>query len=180
MLDAAGVDDRQARFLARFLPDQASVRAFIRFCVWDSTRCDDIFQEVSLVLWREFDRYDSARPFGAWARGVAAKTILRGLRQTRQLPTALSPAAIDALELAFAAFERSESEEEEALRHCLDRLPDRSRDLVHLRYRESLKVADIASRIMNSSEAVQKALTRVRDALRKCVERRLHRDAEAT
>ena len=88
------------------------------------------------MLWREFDRYDSSRPFGAWARGVAAKTILRGLRQTRQLPTTLSPAAIEALELAFAAFERSESEEEEALRHCLDRLPDRSRDLVHLRYRK--------------------------------------------
>src|SRR6185503_10827711 len=64
-------DARQERFLALFLPEQGTVRAFIRSVVWDRGHCEDLFQEVALVLWRELDRYDPKRPFGAWARGVA-------------------------------------------------------------------------------------------------------------
>src|SRR6187431_2279785 len=94
-------DARQERFLALFLPEQGSVRAFIRSIVWDRTHCEDLFQEVALVLWRELDRYDANRPFGAWARGVAAKTVLKSLRQAKRAPLALSSEAMQALEVAF-------------------------------------------------------------------------------
>lgn len=171
-------DARQERFLSLFLPEQGSVRAFIRSIIWDRSRCEDVFQEVALVLWRELDRYDPDRPFGAWARGVAAKVTLKGLRQARRTPMALSPEAIAALEAAFdqLAYEESNrptSKLEDALRQCLDRLPDRARTLVHLRYHDSLELGAIASRVMSSPEAVRKALSRSREALQKCVERRL-------
>jgi RNA polymerase sigma-70 factor (ECF subfamily) len=171
-------DARQERFLALFLPEQGTVRAFIRSIVWDRAHCEDLFQEVALVLWRELDRYDPARPFGAWARGVAAKTVLKSLRQARRTPVALSPEAMGALEAAFdqLAFEdaqRPPSQQEDALRQCIERLPDRARTLVRLRYQEALKVDEIAARVAGSPEAVQKALSRLRDSLQKCVERRL-------
>lgn len=195
----ADADARQERFLALFLPVQGTVRAFIRSIVWDRGHCDDLFQEVALVLWRELDRYDGQRPFGAWARGVAGKTVLKSLRQARRAPVALSPEAIVALEVAFGEgtasgcagalvpgsappdhpaaaageTERPSSREEDALRHCLEKLPDRARSLVSLRYRDSLKVADIATKVMSSPEAVQKALSRLRESLQKCVEKRL-------
>jgi hypothetical protein len=54
-------DARQERFLALFLPEQGAVRAFIRSIVWDRAHCEDLFQEVALVLWRELDRYDPPR-----------------------------------------------------------------------------------------------------------------------
>jgi RNA polymerase sigma-70 factor (ECF subfamily) len=171
-------DQRQERFLSLFLPEQGAVRAFIRSIIWDRSRCEDVFQEVALVLWRELDRYDAGRPFGAWARGVAAKVTLKGLRQARKSPVALSPDAIAALEAAFdqLAFQeayRPVSKQQDALRHCLDRLPDRARNLVHLRYHDALELGDIALRVNSSPEAVRKALSRSREALQKCVERRL-------
>jgi RNA polymerase sigma-70 factor, ECF subfamily len=171
-------DQRQERFLSLFLPEQGSVRAFIRSIIWDRSRCEDVFQEVALVLWRELDRYDPQRPFGAWARGVAAKVTLKGLRQARRTPMALSPEAIASLEAAFdhIAFQESSrpmSKQEEALRHCLDRLPDRARLLVHLRYHDALELSDIATRVTSSAEAVRKAISRSREALQRCVERRL-------
>lgn len=171
-------DERQERFLRLFLPEQGAVRAFIRATVWDRARCDDLFQEVALALWRELDRYDPERPFGAWARGVAAKTVLKSFREAKRAPVALSPEAIQALEVAFEELARGEakpvaSTREEALRACLERLPERSRALVKLRYSESLKATEIAARLTSSPDAVQKALTRLRDALQKCVERRL-------
>jgi RNA polymerase sigma-70 factor, ECF subfamily len=171
-------DVRQERFLALFLPEQASVRAFIRAVVWDRAHCEDLFQEVALVLWRELDRYDAQRPFGAWARGVAAKTVLKSLRQARRTPLALSPQVVQALEdafnqLAVSESERPASQQEDALRHCVERLPDKARTLVRLRYHESLKVDEIAARVAGSPVAIQKALSRLRESLQKCVERRL-------
>ena len=171
-------DARQERFLALFLPEQGSVRAFIRSIVWDRAHCEDLFQEVALVLWRELDRYDPQRPFGAWARGVAAKTVLKSLRQAKRAPTALSGDAIQALEaafnqLAFEDAERPASRQEDALRQCVERLPAKAQTLVRLRYQESLKVDEIATRVSGSPEAIQKALSRLREKLQKCVERRL-------
>lgn len=171
-------DARQERFLSLFLPEQGTVRAFIRSIVWDRAACEDLFQEVALVLWRELDRYDRARPFGAWARGVAAKTVLKSLRQAKRSPVAVSAETMRALEeafdqLAFEDAQRPASRQEDALRHCVERLPDKSQTLVRLRYRESLKVDEIAARVAVSSEAVQKALSRLREKLQKCVERRL-------
>ena len=176
-LDDAGArgrdDDRQARFLAQFLPNQGRLRGFIRSCVWDRARCDDTFQEVSMVLWREFDKYDPTRPFAAWARGVAAKTMLRGAREARHSSLTMSAATVAALESAFARFDASPSGHEEALRHCLQKLPDKSRALLRLRYQESLKLGEIAARTSSNVSAVHKALTRLRDALQKCLQRRV-------
>lgn len=172
-------DERQERFLRLFLPEQGGIRAFIRATVWDRARCDDVFQEVALVLWRELDRYDPERPFGAWARGIAAKTVLKSYRDAKRAPVALSPEAILALDAAFEELSRSGevkaslSTREEALRTCLDRLPERARALVRMRYGDSLKATEIASRVMSSPDAVQKALSRLRESLQKCVERRL-------
>ena len=180
MLNEAGSDERQARFLARFLPTQKSLRAFIRSCLSGSARCDDVFQEAALVLWREFDKYDPARPFGPWARGVAAKTVLRALREGRHSPIALSPEAIAALERAFAADERPDAPQSDALQRCLDRLPAKTQALLQLRYRESMSLVEIATRVRSSTAAVHKALTRTRAALRNCVERRLRTGVEAT
>ena len=83
----------------------------------------------------------------------------------------ISEAAFD--QLAFEESQRPASQQEDALRRCLEELPDKARALVQFRYHESLKVDDIASRIAGSPEAIQKALSRLRDRLQKCVERRL-------
>lgn len=171
-------DKRQELFLSLFLPQQSAVRAFIRSIVWDRSRCEDLFQEVALVLWREFDRYDPARPFGPWARGVAAKVALKGRRDVARGSLALSPAAVDALEGAFQQLSAEEAgfagpERQIALSDCLSKLPDKTRRLVQLRYVAALSAADIANTVRSTPEAVQKALTRARATLQSCVERRL-------
>ena len=133
-------DARQRQFLALFLPQQPMVRAFLRSIVWDGQRCEDVFQETALVLWREFHRYDATRPFGPWARGVAGKVALNAVRQARRAPISFSPDAVQALESVFAAEEVEHADwnafqlRQEALRHCLERLPEKTRVLVRLRY----------------------------------------------
>jgi RNA polymerase sigma-70 factor, ECF subfamily len=181
VLNRAATHDPHERFLALFLPCQGDVRAFVRSILWDRSRCDDVFQEVALVLWRQFERYDATRSsFGAWARGVASNVALKSLQRDRRVPVSLSAGAIEAIREAFDDLEGAgETSTEEALRECLRRLPERSQALVQLRYRRALNLVDIAARVKSTPAAVQKALARVRIALQRCIERR-HRVLRGT
>jgi RNA polymerase sigma-70 factor (ECF subfamily) len=165
--------DVREEFLGLFLKHQDDLRAFLGSVVRDWHARDDVFQEVALILWREFDRYDRSRSFGAWARGIAAHKVMQDWEQARRRPTLLPPAAVQAMLQAYDRTEPSAEPELEALQQCLDRLPTEPRRLLGLRYREGLRLADIAMRLRSTSEAVHKALSRLRARLERCVEQRL-------
>src|SRR5262249_9389917 len=65
--EEGGRMDSQNEFLPLFLKHQVGIRAFLGSLVRDPHARNDLFQEVALVLWHEFPRYDRARSFGAWA-----------------------------------------------------------------------------------------------------------------
>ena len=167
----------QEQFLRLLLRHEADLKAFIGSLVPDRHARDDVFQEVALALWRAADAYDPARPFGAWARGVAANTILQQRQQGARFPLAFSPAAIAAIRDAYdrteAAAAAATTPRAEALRECVDRLPAKSRELLALRYEHALDAAEIARRLGRTLDAVYQALSRLRAALEECVRRRL-------
>jgi RNA polymerase sigma-70 factor, ECF subfamily len=165
--------DGQEEFLGLFLKHQDDLRAFLGSVVRDWHARDDLFQEVTLILWRQFDRYDRSRSFGAWARGIAAKKVMQNWEQSQRRPTLLPPEAVQAMLEAYDRTEQSASPELEALEHCLERLAAEPHRLFVLRYREGLRLADIAVQFRSTSEAIHKALSRLRARLQRCVEQRL-------
>jgi RNA polymerase sigma-70 factor (ECF subfamily) len=165
--------DSQSRFLALLLQHQLGLRAFIGSLVRDREARDDLFQEVALTLWNEFARYDPARPFGAWARGIAAHKVQQRWAREARVPVPFPPAAIQALLDAYDRTEAVESHRADALQRCLDQLPERSRQLLALRYEQSLSLAQIADRVCSTPDAVHKALSRLRARLHQCVQMRL-------
>jgi RNA polymerase sigma-70 factor (ECF subfamily) len=165
--------DRHEEFLKLFLKHQAEVRAFIGSLIRDRHAREDVFQEVALVLWQEFARYDPTRSFGAWARGIAAKKVMQRWDKVSRLPVPLAPEAIQAVLDAFARTEAPDSDRADALQRCLEQLPEKSRRLLALRYEQALKLGQIARRLHTTLDAVHKALSRIRTRLHECVERRL-------
>jgi RNA polymerase sigma-70 factor (ECF subfamily) len=167
------MDDRE-RFLALFLRHQHEVRAFVASVVRDWHVAEDVVQEVGLVLWRKFDTYDPRRPFGAWARGVAAVQVLKERDRIRRALPILSPEGVEAVRRAYDETERREPvTAPDALRRCLQGLPGRARDLLRLRYEESLPLERVAAALAASLPAVKKALLRIRARLHGCVRQRL-------
>ena len=61
----------------------------------------------------------------------------------------------------------------QALMECIDRLPDKSRQLLQLKYDEGLSLAAMAERLQRSVDGLKMALCRVRQGLVECAERRL-------
>jgi RNA polymerase sigma-70 factor (ECF subfamily) len=166
-------EDKQGQFLSHFLRHQDDIRAVIASMVRDRIACDDVFQEVALVLWRKFGEFDATRSFGAWARGIAVRKVLQSFDKTRRTPVPFSPETMEAILAAFDVEEPDDSPRDAALATCIGKLPDKSRKLVALRYDEGLSLDAIARRIASTLDAVNKALSRIRTALRDCVEQQI-------
>ncbi len=162
-------------FLPLFLAAQPDLRAFIGAAVRDPVAREDVFQEVAMILWKKFETYDPARPFGAWARGVAARKILEDRRLRARLPEACTPETLDALAQGFAQedAEAPWQDRERALNFCLEILPERSARFIEARYHEQQSVEVMAIEAKMSVEALYQVLSRLRRQLRECVQRRL-------
>lgn len=159
------------RFLALLSETRVQLKAFIWSVLRHRELCEDVMQEVVLVLWKTFDRYDSSRPFGLWARGVAARVIMAADRRARrQVP--LSPEAMVALLDAHERVTADLPSDHRALRACLDKLPERARRLVRMRYEEQLSFPQIAQKVGGTMDAVRMALTRVHTNLMRCLRRK--------
>lgn len=163
-------------FLHLFRRCEADVRAFIGAMIRDRHAREDLFQEVCRTLWEKFDTYDLDRPFGAWARGIAALKLLEARRKNARFPLLFPPETVAVILDAFDRSEESTSLHSEALRLCLEELPERSRAVLKSRYELGHACDRIAEDTGASVKAVHQTLSRLRRALGQCIERRISRD----
>ena len=135
----------------------------------------EIVQETSVALWKQFATYDPSRSFGQWARGFARIEVLRFKRKRSRRPVlsaqAMELLATTELEMAVELDDRTEH-----LRECLTRLSDRQRSMIHHYYTDEMDVAAIAAAQSRTVEAIYKSLQRVRQTLLDCIERKLQKD----
>ena len=160
-------------FLVLLLRHEVEINAFVASLVRDPHARDDVFQEVALILWQQLERYDPSRPFGAWARGIAARKVLQRRDRDRRFPLAFPPETVEAMATAFERTEGAESSWLAALHECLKKLPQKARQLLKLRYEDGLPGDEIGRRTGQARGAVYQALWRARAALERCIRRQL-------
>ena len=152
---------------------QPVVSAFITAIVRDFTDRDDVLQETAVAVLESSSRYDSSRPFLDWALGVAQNQIRLYLRRSSRDRLLLNDSLV---ELVADSFERVSSTDYlrqlEHLQECLAELPQREHQLLELRYSRDLKPAAMGQILDMNPNTVSKALQRIRDQLRTCLERR--------
>lgn len=173
--------DRSTEFLAHFERHQEDIRAVIGSMVRDRNAREDVFQEVALVLWKKFDEFDGVHSFGAWARGIAVRKVLQSFDRARRTPQPMDPEIVESVLTAFdetEPFPDEVPERQEALRHCIGQLPEKSRRLLDLRYEQELKLHEVAARVETTLDAAHKALSRIRDRLQDCVQKEMARRKE--
>ena len=145
--------------------------------VRDAALAEDVFQEVWLRFERVTRRGEIIVNVPAWCRSAARLVALEAWREQRRqqpLPDEELVALVD------QAYEEQDAREEfwrghaEALGHCIDALPVRSRELLTRRYRHGEAVADIAAQLRQSVGSVKTALCRLRFALAECVRKKIN------
>lgn len=190
LLDAISQGDRQARdaLLARHrqrLQRMVAVRLDKRL----AARCDpsDVVQEVLAEADRRLDDYASTRPIAyyPWLRQLALEQLrdlhrrhIRAQRRSisRERPPALPDESV--LELAERLMDRTagpsaglrREERRQAVRLALNRLAERDREVLILRYLEMLSTADTAKVLEISEGAVKVRLLRALHRMREVLE----------
>ena len=164
---------------SQFLADRHRLMAFIHGLLRDSHTAEDIFQEVWLKLTAELDKGTVIEKPPAWCRTVARNLILMHWRSQKNSKVVVDSALIEFVEFVDQAFAENESvndvgpERQQALAECVGALPEKSRELLTLKYERDLSLKAIAGTVRQSTDSVIKALLRLRQALAVCVEKKL-------
>jgi RNA polymerase sigma-70 factor, ECF subfamily len=171
---------------AQFIRDRHLLGAFVGGLLRDAHAAEDVVQEVWVRLAEQVEKGGRIENQAAWCRGVARNLVRRHWERQRDSKVVADSAVLEAfadrVEQWFAEADAREdfaTARLAALEECVAALPERSRQLLSLKYTRRAPMEDIARESGQSFEAVKKALIRLRAALLECVRRKLAR-REAT
>ncbi len=133
---------------------------------------EDLLQEVAISVAQNYGNYDPSRPFIAWALGITRNHMLMYFRRYHRNRVTFSNELMASMERHFAAIpEASLDPRREALHHCINRLDERRRRLIELRYSSGFTIEKLAEVIGKSVAATKGSLHRVRRILEQCISR---------
>ncbi|MEZ6136710.1 MAG: sigma-70 family RNA polymerase sigma factor [Pirellulaceae bacterium] len=170
------MDERYQQAIRYWTLAQPIVSAYVAAVVRDFRDRDDVLQEISVAVLEAFPAYDPARPFTAWAMGIARNQIGTYLRERKRNRLVFDAETVDLLAVAFEQLDSAQSRQLDFLQDCLAKLEGRARQLCELRYQNDLKPAAIGSLLNMTPNTVAKSLQRIRDQLRQCIERHAARE----
>ncbi|MDO5844579.1 MAG: sigma-70 family RNA polymerase sigma factor [Methanocorpusculum sp.] len=118
----------------------------------------DAAQEAFIRVWSNIDSYHPTRPFAPWFYRILINECRRVLKKRRVFST---------LEMIAERPAPTEEVAEIEINEALDRLPERQRMAISLKYLSGLSEKDVAKLMHTTQPAVKSLLTRARDTLRK-------------
>lgn len=170
---AAGDDDAMAEFLANYGPMLARVLG--RLCAWHSD-VDDLFQEVLLKIWQRSATYQASGSLEAWLHRIAANQCknhfrsLSTMRRNLEQWFRLRPDPDH--ELPENKLEYQEIDPE--LKMALAQLSTDDRTAVVFVYLEELSIAEVASMLNLTTNALHVRLTRAKKKMKTTLQERRH------
>jgi RNA polymerase sigma-70 factor, ECF subfamily len=165
------------RLTLLWLDAEAAVRAYVGAAVRGIHDAQDVTQQVALTVARRFDEYDGSRPFIAWALWLAKSRIADHYRKQGRERLVISETLMDQLADALVVRQPHVAARQAALERCVEKLPEKSRRMLDLRYAEEASVEEMAAALRSTPGSVRVMLLRIRNLLAQCIEGELMKDA---
>lgn len=156
-----------------FVRHQQAVQAYVLSIEPNFADAQDIVQQVFLTVSRKAMTWTAGTDFLSWACTVARYETLHFQRTRARRVGRLDEDVIELLHAGEVHDETLFQREVAAMQRCLDKLPPRARQLVSMRYHSAQMPEEIAPIVGWTVNSVRVALSRARDALRKCMEQQL-------
>lgn len=152
---------------------QAELRAFIAAYCPEASQVDELAQRTFVWAYEHLAEYALGTRFHAWLKSIARNLLLAELeqlqREARQKQKYLRH--LQALH-AQQALAEDDGRLAERLRGCVEALPEHARTLLRERYEKRTPLETLARESGRDLAALKSALFRLRQALRRCVERK--------
>jgi RNA polymerase sigma-70 factor, ECF subfamily len=165
--------DRIKALSTRFMAERHALMGFIYSMIRDLAGSEDILQEVWVRLAEAADRGEVIASPAKWCRGVAKNLILHYWREKRTAKVVADSEFLDLVEQALNEQQDTPDDRRQALMECVDRLPEKSKQLLQMKYEKGLSFGSMAKQLQRSIDSLKMALCRVRQSLLECAERKL-------
>ena len=167
-------DSTKPDFAALVVEHQRGVWRYLRFLGCDPSLADDLTQETFVAAYRAGVKDLGHQALAAYFRVVARRLFARSLKVRRRLVLE----EIERADEVWAEFNDDDGGDGriEALRRCLEKLEERERRIVNLRYGEQASRQSLADKTGLSDDGAKNLLQRTKAKLRECIERRLSHD----
>ena len=146
---------------------------FARALVKNEQAAYDIVQDSFVSAWKNAERFDRNKDFGAWMRGFVRNKWYEYLRKNnREVQT-----EDNVLEMMENQAQNWQSDRQDGgpsifirLEQCLQKLPENLADAVKLSYTDGLTSDEASEKLNISSANLRKRLERARLKLKDCLE----------
>jgi len=156
--------------------DRVSAAAWL--VVRDAHTAEDIFQNVALKAMSKPICFETDGALLSWAFITARREGIDWLRRRKNELVILDETLLEQLELEWADEALGQAGgRSQALRDCLEDLPSKSRDLLKRRYFDGHACEAVAEQLGARLDAIYKRLSRLHQALKKCIETKLEQPA---
>lgn len=162
-------EDEKRRAVSRLaVLHHAPIFGYCRRRLGTDAEADDALQETFMRAFKYWHSYDPAREARKWLFGIAHNVCVEIARgRKRHLTVAGAPEAVEERSVTEAALDRLSAQENvERVRRELERLPDRARRILELRFFAHMTSAEIAALEDMTETAVRVALHRALEGLR--------------
>ena len=149
MVRALGGDGAAYATLLRKL--QGHLRAYYARRVGRAAEAEDLLQETLIAMHTRRETYDPSRPFTAWVHAIARYKLIDYFRRHKR--RAEDP--IDDADALFTASDTQAAEAQLDVTRLLNRLPEKTRNLIRDVKIEGLSTAEAAARHNMSESAVK-------------------------
>ncbi len=171
ILDAVARGDSGA-FMQIVQAHGLMLRSYIGAQVFNASDVDDLAQESFIAAYHSLHHYRRGEDFGAWLRGIARNKVLMFFRSSQRRANAVEKFRAEVVEITGAEIDMQSGDESKvpvaALLHCIARLPEKLRRVVHAGL-DGMKAPALAEALGITPGAVYQLHYRANQLLRECM-----------
>jgi RNA polymerase sigma-70 factor, ECF subfamily len=163
-------DSRTEQFAKLFTSCQRQLYVYVRSHIPSAADCDDVIQNVGVVLWEKFDAYQPEESFIRWAFGIARLEMLKFRQKQGRRAVELQAELADLAADEIGRISETADVLSEALRKCIEKLSPWNQVVLRQRFEAGKSVREIALGFNRTESAVYKTLQGIYDTLYECVQ----------
>ena len=148
---------------------QGRLYGYILSLLADPNAANDVLQEANLVLWRKSAEFELGTNFKAWSFRIANFQVMAYRQRCIRDRLVFNDDFMQNIVAEVNRLDDRYEARQKKLAICLEKLPERQKDLVERRYSFGSTVKKIAVDLKSTANSITQALFRARNNLTDCV-----------
>ena len=164
---------RHDRFFGLFLNAQNRIYGFLYVMIHNRDDVEDLLQETVSSMWEHFDKYEDGTDFSAWGITIARNKAINFIKKNARSRPQFSDDVYSKIMEVEVEAKSDLPERTDALKECCEKLKDKDRKILSLRYGQDVSMKKIAQLLGRSKTGIYHTMARIHAVLEECVRRTL-------